>query len=318
MSSDLTAKRINLSDIPRLFPEKEDPTARIGLFVNGVLNTDQDLNELIKEVNRCSALILVDGGANNYMRLSKICESQKSSLIPDPICLIGDLDSIEDQALHYLEEKFPKMQVMKFSRDKDFTDLEAAIQVTKLDKIAQAVLFCADGGRVDHELSVLMLMHRKEYRGKLSAVTSAGKILQTVIPNQVQKISPKEVDFDKASSLLERLNAIFYLLSHPAPFQIKGKNEILFTVGPKQQYTFTAKIAQTISLIPLGGSAEGVKTDGLYWNLSTPKFDNRICGVSNIAISEKVSVSVEKGVVLCVVNDFIDREMHEILGSSDK
>ena len=60
---------------------------------------------------------------------------------------------------------------------------------------------------------------------------------------------------------------------------------------------------QTISLIPLGGSVEGVKSSGLHWQLENealPFGTSR--GISNIIKSEKASVSIESGVLLVIIN----------------
>lgn len=58
----------------------------------------------------------------------------------------------------------------------------------------------------------------------------------------------------------------------------------------------------TVSLIPLGGDAMGVATEGLEWTL-----DDEILrfgparGVSNVLTAEQASVRVRRGLLLCVV-----------------
>jgi thiamine pyrophosphokinase len=58
----------------------------------------------------------------------------------------------------------------------------------------------------------------------------------------------------------------------------------------------------TVSLIPLGGDAVGVTTDGLEWRLDddTLRF-GPARGVSNVLTAERASVGVRQGLLLCVV-----------------
>ena len=58
----------------------------------------------------------------------------------------------------------------------------------------------------------------------------------------------------------------------------------------------------TVSLIPLGGDAVGVSTEGLEWHLDgdTLRF-GPARGVSNVLTAERASVRVQQGLLLCVV-----------------
>jgi thiamine pyrophosphokinase len=58
----------------------------------------------------------------------------------------------------------------------------------------------------------------------------------------------------------------------------------------------------TVSLIPLGGDAEGVTAEGLEWPLheATLRF-GPARGVSNVLTAEQARVRVERGMLLCVV-----------------
>jgi thiamine pyrophosphokinase len=58
----------------------------------------------------------------------------------------------------------------------------------------------------------------------------------------------------------------------------------------------------TVSLIPLGGDAVGVSTEGLEWRLD----GDTLCfgparGISNVLTAERASVRVRQGLLLCVV-----------------
>jgi len=58
----------------------------------------------------------------------------------------------------------------------------------------------------------------------------------------------------------------------------------------------------TVSLIPLGGDAVGVTTEGLEWRLNDDTLHfGPARGVSNALIAERASVRVQEGQLLCVV-----------------
>jgi thiamine pyrophosphokinase len=64
----------------------------------------------------------------------------------------------------------------------------------------------------------------------------------------------------------------------------------------------TGRAGDTVSLIPLGGDAEGVTARGLEWELDddTLRF-GPARGVSNVLKSERAHIRVQRGSLLCVV-----------------
>jgi thiamine pyrophosphokinase len=69
-------------------------------------------------------------------------------------------------------------------------------------------------------------------------------------------------------------------------------------VTPKQRFQAKCSPGTTVSLIPLGGSARGVRSEGLKWNLSREtlhSFASR--GVSNYTTADSFSVSLRTGVL---------------------
>ena len=72
-------------------------------------------------------------------------------------------------------------------------------------------------------------------------------------------------------------------------------------VTPRESATFAAEPGATISLIPLGGSARGVTTRGLQWELKRStlrSFASR--GVSNIATTAAITVSLRTGALAII------------------
>jgi thiamine pyrophosphokinase len=72
----------------------------------------------------------------------------------------------------------------------------------------------------------------------------------------------------------------------------------------RDEKTIHGREGQTVSLIPLGGDAEGVRTQGLAWPLNDETlYFGASRGVSNRMVGEAASVSVQKGILLCIVSD---------------
>jgi len=77
-------------------------------------------------------------------------------------------------------------------------------------------------------------------------------------------------------------------------------------VTPRESATFAAEVGATISLIPLGGHARGVTTNGLQWELkrsTLQSFASR--GVSNIATAPSITVSLRTGALAVITTSTI-------------
>ncbi|MBN1811117.1 MAG: thiamine diphosphokinase [Anaerolineae bacterium] len=70
----------------------------------------------------------------------------------------------------------------------------------------------------------------------------------------------------------------------------------------QNEATIEGQPGDTVSLIPLGGDAEGVTTEGLEW----PLHEDTLCfgparGVSNVLTAEQACARVRRGSLLCIV-----------------
>ncbi len=103
---------------------------------------------------------------------------------------------------------------------------------------------------------------------------------------------------------LDQTLANLLLLAHPALAGIR----VRLVEGPQTafwirgQAVFEGQPGDTVSLIPLGGDAHGVTTEGLRW----PLHDETLAvgparGVSNVLTGTQARVTVRAGGVLCVV-----------------
>lgn len=77
--------------------------------------------------------------------------------------------------------------------------------------------------------------------------------------------------------------------------------------SPARGCTLVVEPGRLVSLIPVGGDATGVHTEGLKWNLRDDTlhgFESR--GVSNVAIASLVAVSVVRGRLAVVQPDYLE------------
>jgi thiamine pyrophosphokinase len=77
---------------------------------------------------------------------------------------------------------------------------------------------------------------------------------------------------------------------------------VIHFVTPKERFHTTCAPNTTVSLIPLGGSARGVRSEGLKWNLSREtlhSFASR--GVSNCTTSDSFSLALRTGVLAVII-----------------
>lgn len=116
---------------------------RAVLFISGEL---ADISRL--KIKKTDLLIGVDGGAKYILR---------SGLKPDLI--IGDLDSLK---------KVPKnVPVIKYPKDKDWTDTELALSYCVKQKIDEVVLMGFLGRRVDHLIANIMNLVKYDLKIKI-------------------------------------------------------------------------------------------------------------------------------------------------------
>lgn len=95
------------------------------------------------------------------------------------------------------------------------------------------------------------------------------------------------------------------LLAHPAlqkaQIELIWGYQCVTLIKPNSKHQIQGSPGDIISLIPIQGDAEGIRTEGLEY----PLRDERLLfgatrGVSNILINHKASVSLNKGFLICV------------------
>ena len=115
---------------------------RTVVFANGVIQEIHLVKTLIEEKD---LIVSADGGLR-YIR----------SLSLTPKLVIGDLDSVSQDDIEYLNDK--NVEVLKFPTEKDQTDLEIALRELIKRGYKDILVIGALGGRTDQTLANLGLM----------------------------------------------------------------------------------------------------------------------------------------------------------------
>jgi len=77
-----------------------------------------------------------------------------------------------------------------------------------------------------------------------------------------------------------------------------GHEEVLLV---RQQVELTGQTGDTLSLLPLGGPASGIWTEGLRYPLhGETLYPERTRGISNVFLGDLVRVRLEQGMLLCI------------------
>ncbi|MFL0249902.1 thiamine diphosphokinase [Clostridium neuense] len=107
---------------------------------------------LMKEIKNCDFLICADSGANCL---------HKYNIRPN--ILLGDFDSIAIEAFEYYKNNC--VNVLKYPKEKDFTDTELALsEALKLD-VTEVVFLGCTGTRLDHLFGNMGLLLRCVKKG---------------------------------------------------------------------------------------------------------------------------------------------------------
>ena len=102
--------------------------------------------------------------------------------------LVGDMDSVTPQHLNTFGG-----EVLRFPPDKDYTDLELALDVATERGATDIMVIGGGGGRLDHELSSLLVLTLEKYAGaRITARIGRAEVL--VVRDRVElRGTPDEV-----------------------------------------------------------------------------------------------------------------------------
>lgn len=117
-----------------------------------IVGNGEETDKSIIENIQYDYVICADGG------LEKV---KNYGIMPDAI--IGDFDSVNVSVLKQYEEY--NILIEKFPSEKDYTDMELAIEFAVSKGYSSIILTGASGSRIDHTMGNILLMEKYYYMG---------------------------------------------------------------------------------------------------------------------------------------------------------
>jgi thiamine pyrophosphokinase len=187
------------------------------LVANGKVNNKVLSNQFINK-NQIEKVIAVNGGSNKLVKLN---------ILPDLI--IGDLDSKKIRKLKKDLVDILKQKIISFPKDKDFSDLELAVNyINNLDSIVNRIFcFGVIGNRLDHTLANINSLFNLYLKESVKNVIIYDMESVVFLIKDKQEIK-LEVDVNiRASVLAFDIPACKAYLNG---FKYEGEHEILFLI----------------------------------------------------------------------------------------
>lgn len=120
-----------------------------------------------KYINKETFLICADGGANNL---------KKFGILPD--LLIGDFDSISQEALDFYSKK--NIEIMNFPPEKDYTDSELSVETAISKGFTDIIILGGIGSRMDHTIANVFLLKTIHEAGCHGTLIDNNNIIQLI------------------------------------------------------------------------------------------------------------------------------------------
>ncbi|HPP31540.1 MAG TPA: thiamine diphosphokinase, partial [Soehngenia sp.] len=139
------------------------------LVVSGGNEINEDKLMSLYEQN--DVIIAADSGVEQLLKINKL-----------PDCLVGDLDSINEKSILYLESKGVKTIV--YPKEKDKSDTEIAIELILPQKPENITLVGATGSRLDHSLANIFLLKKLSDLNIDTQIIDNNNIIKLIKPEQ--------------------------------------------------------------------------------------------------------------------------------------
>ncbi|HEY8344658.1 MAG TPA: thiamine diphosphokinase [Bacillota bacterium] len=139
--------------------------------------------DLLKELHRGYDLLLAaDSGGTVLYELGYL-----------PNLLIGDFDSLDGDLLAFYRAK--GVEITKFPPEKDWTDLELAVQTVINRNVQEIIIYGAIGDRLDHTLGNLSLLYQAMESGVKAVIVGLRERIFLLGPDETLTLSPTENTF---------------------------------------------------------------------------------------------------------------------------
>ncbi|MGL4914213.1 MAG: thiamine diphosphokinase [Romboutsia sp.] len=210
---------------------------KVCIILNGEIKNYKSIKNIIK--NNYDYIICADGGCNHAYNME---------IIPDYI--IGDLDSANENVIEYFKNY--NVVFEEFPAKKNETDTELCIYLANKLGAINIDFIGALGGRVDHMIANICLLHGVKNMG----------------------ITPR----------------------------IISENEEIY-IAIDEEISIDGFEGDTLSIIPVGGNANGVTLRGLEYPLKSYDMKYGLpLGISNVMLENRCYVEVISGSLLIIRN----------------
>jgi len=162
----------------------------------------------------------------------------------------------------------------------------------------QPHVIVGDFDSIDPQLASKLKHHsRFERHSRAKDATDGQLALECALRQSPERLVL--VGFLGGPRLDQALANVFLLTTLPVPaLLLDGDNEALL-LHTGERWTWTPEPGEVISLLPVGGDAHGVTTDGLLWPLNGERLVfGHTRGISNQPNALQVTVRLERGLML--------------------
>jgi len=198
---------------------------------------------------------------------SGLVAAEKAGLSLDWV--VGDMDSLGDMVSRddpARLEKYPPERVLRYPREKDFTDTELAIALLREKGCDEVWLAGGGGGRIDHLFAILSLFEREPLIGTRQS------------PDRRAINSPPVEPPDRWFTAHEEIR---YL---------------------RESWALDAALpgGSLVSVFPLGAGPWAAESSGLKWPLDGLAWERGGLGLSNVAVEGPFRIRSVQGRFLVV------------------
>jgi len=145
-----------------------------GLIIGGYpLTNEERMYILNQQSDSAMCYIAVDGGLLQFMLMD---------IVPD--LFIGDMDSVRESALFWYFKRRRNCFLLK--KDKNFLDMEAAIDSIETTSLKKVEIWGVLGGRTDQTFSCIALLKRAREKG-IELVLRTGDERMGLISGKVER-----------------------------------------------------------------------------------------------------------------------------------
>ncbi len=160
-----------------------------------IIGNGNDIEKKYIENINVEYVICADGGLE---------KAEKLKLSPDLI--LGDFDSVDSSVLDYYKKL--NIETVTFPPEKDYTDMELAVEYAIKKGYKDIVLTGASGSRLDHTLANIQLLEKYHCQGINLQMIDNNNYISIISDNADIKIKYKKNHFVSLVPVTEKLEGL--------------------------------------------------------------------------------------------------------------